>query len=79
VAVSSLRFDRTTKARVYARAGVPHYWVVDAEDRSIWSYSEPSEDGYRKSAHCDCTATLEVPGFEDVRISVPSLFADESA
>jgi Uma2 family endonuclease len=77
VAVSSFRFDRTTKAAMYARAGVPHYWIVDAEDRSVWMYSAPSEDGYRQNTHCDRAATLEVPGFEDVLLPVAALFSGE--
>ena len=28
VAESSLRYDRTTKLRLYASAGVPEYWIV---------------------------------------------------
>jgi Uma2 family endonuclease len=74
VAVSSLRFDRTTKAALYARAGVPHYWIVDAENRGIEAHSGPSEDGYVTTSRHERDAVLEVPGFEDVRVSVASLF-----
>jgi len=35
VADSSLAFDRTTKARVYARAGVADYWIVNLVDRVL--------------------------------------------
>lgn len=39
---SSLRIDRVGKARIYARAGIPVYWVVNVVDRKIEVYSEPS-------------------------------------
>jgi Uma2 family endonuclease len=74
VAMSSLRFDRTTKAAVYARAGIPYYWVIDAEHRAVNAYAEPTEDGYGTSVRHEHDAVLEVPGFEDVRVSVESLF-----
>lgn len=35
VADSTVRFDRTTKANLYASAGVPEYWVVDLNDRLL--------------------------------------------
>src|SRR6186713_1777444 len=35
VAASSLRFDRGTKASVYARACVPEYWVVNVSERTV--------------------------------------------
>jgi Uma2 family endonuclease len=74
VALSSLRFDRTTKAAMYARAGIPHYWVVDAEHRCVEAYAEASENGYGSCVRHEHDAVLEVPGFEDVRVSVETLF-----
>jgi Uma2 family endonuclease len=76
VAVSSLRFDRTTKAAMYARSGVPHYWIVDAEHRSIDAYSEPSEARYATCVRHERDAVLSVPGFEDVRVPVRALFGE---
>lgn len=42
VSASSLYYDRTDKARVYARAGVPVYWVVNVIDKVIEVYTKPS-------------------------------------
>ncbi|MEO7477193.1 MAG: Uma2 family endonuclease, partial [Gemmatimonadales bacterium] len=40
---SSLKADRFTKRRRYQEAGVPLYWVVDGDDRSveIWTPDSP--------------------------------------
>ncbi|HZH03358.1 MAG TPA: Uma2 family endonuclease, partial [Myxococcaceae bacterium] len=38
----SLRRDRTRKARLYARAGVPEYWVADLQRRRVHVYTEPN-------------------------------------
>jgi Uma2 family endonuclease len=46
VAHSSLRFDSTTKAKLYAALGVRDYWVVDAETLTTRVHREPSADGY---------------------------------
>jgi Uma2 family endonuclease len=46
VAHSSLRFDITTKARLYAALGVRDYWVVDAQTLATRVHREPSADGY---------------------------------
>jgi Uma2 family endonuclease len=42
VADTSLRRDRTIKKRVYARAGVPVYWIVNLKDREIEIHTQPS-------------------------------------
>lgn len=39
---SSLRIDRVGKARVYARAGIVVYWVVNIPDRQVEVFSGPS-------------------------------------
>jgi Uma2 family endonuclease len=42
VADSSLDSDRTDKARIYARAGIPLYWIINLVDGQIEVCSHPS-------------------------------------
>lgn len=42
VADSSLRLDRTLKKRIYARARVPVYCIVNLVDRQVEIYTQPS-------------------------------------
>ncbi len=48
VADSSLRVDTTTKAALYARAGIPDYWVLDLNGRRLIVYREPVDGEYSK-------------------------------
>lgn len=45
---STLDMDLGRKARLYAKHGVPEYWVVDVDARVIHQMWEPSEDAYRE-------------------------------
>jgi Uma2 family endonuclease len=42
VADTSLLRDQRDKARIYARAGIPVYWIVNLVDRRVEVYSQPS-------------------------------------
>lgn len=42
VANSSLIRDQRDKARIYARAAIPIYWIVNLDDRRIEVYTAPS-------------------------------------
>ena len=44
VAESSLRVDRHHKGSLYARAGLPDYWVLNLADRVLEVYREPVQD-----------------------------------
>jgi len=44
VADSSLALDREHKGSLYARAGVPDYWIVNLVDRVLEVYREPAAD-----------------------------------
>jgi Uma2 family endonuclease len=46
VSGDSLSSDLGEKADLYARAGVPHYWVVDLVGKVTHVHSAPSADGY---------------------------------
>jgi Uma2 family endonuclease len=41
VAESSLDTDRIEKGRIYARAAIPVYWIINLVDRQVEVYSDP--------------------------------------
>jgi Uma2 family endonuclease len=46
VADSSLTFDLTTKAALYARAGIAEYWILDVAGRRLLVHRDPKSGGY---------------------------------
>lgn len=48
VAVSSQATDRGEKARLYAEAAIPTYWLVDVPARIVEVRTQPGADGYRR-------------------------------
>jgi Uma2 family endonuclease len=42
VANTSLDYDRTEKASLYARAGVPEYWILNVRDRQLEVHLDPA-------------------------------------
>lgn len=64
VANTSLKQDRTIKQRIYARAGIPVYWIVNLEGRKLEVYTQPGGSGatarYAHRVELDETASAEV-------------------
>jgi Uma2 family endonuclease len=68
---STLMMDQNAKASLYARAGIPEYWIVNLPERLIEIYrqpgpmpSEPLGHGYRsltRSLEGDFIAPLDFP------------------
>ena len=59
---TTLRYDRSIKRALYARAGVSRYWIVDLRDRSVVVFSEPSSDGYRHEQRLRDRERIELAG-----------------
>jgi Uma2 family endonuclease len=73
---SSLRFDLTVKARLYARAGIVEYWVLDVSGSRLIVHREPSPGGYRSVvaySETEKVAPLASPQHE---LAIGELFAD---
>lgn len=52
VADTSLDFDVTMKAALYAAAGIADYWVIDLVSRAVIVFREPRSGGYEsRSTH----------------------------
>jgi Uma2 family endonuclease len=67
VADAGVLHDRRERARVYARAGVPVYWVVNLVDRRVEVYSDPSGP---TAAPAYATSRAYAPG-DDVPLTLP--------
>jgi len=50
IADSSLARDRAWKRRLYAKAGIPIYWIVNLADNTIESYHEPASGDYMETS-----------------------------
>lgn len=49
VSDATLQQDRTLKLRIYARARIPVYWILNLPERTLEVYTEPAGDGdYRQ-------------------------------
>lgn len=74
VAVSSLEIDRV-KAHIYAEAGIPEYWIVRPDDKSIEVYRTPSPQGYDAPTIVQSPSTVESSAVPGVRVELAQLFA----
>ena len=77
VADSSLAFDRR-KARIYAAAGIPEYWIVNLGERVLEVYREPRPADLTSAAYTDHRVlgdgeTLSPVARPDARIAVADL------
>ena len=65
--------DRSTKRQLYARHGVPYYWIVDPEARAVEAYVL-SEGAYQLSARVAGSEPASLPPFPDLAFAPASLW-----
>ncbi|MBI2216170.1 MAG: Uma2 family endonuclease [Candidatus Rokubacteria bacterium] len=75
VAETSLAYDRSTKLRLYAEAGIPEYRVVDCVAESIEVHRTPQGDRYRDVGRLSGAATVTLQAFPDVAVTLAEIFA----
>jgi Uma2 family endonuclease len=75
VAETSLAYDRGTKLALYAAAGIPECWVVDAAAEAIEVYREPREPRYQQVTRLTGPGTVSPLAFPDVVLRLPDVFA----
>jgi Uma2 family endonuclease len=79
VADTSLDEDRVNKGRVYTRARIPIYWIINLVDTQVEVYSQPKAG--RNPTYRDCqiygigdTLPVVIAGQEVARVAVRELF-----
>jgi Uma2 family endonuclease len=82
VSDATLSPDRNFKARVYARAGIPTYWIVNLINCRIEVHTDPTgpaeKPAYRKRQNYGLRTAVPVilDGREVGRVAVKEVFAD---
>jgi Uma2 family endonuclease len=74
VADSSAAFDRSVKAELYARHGIPEYWIVDIPARSIRFHRTPLDGRYTDITATETPGPTAVPGLADIRVDLTQAF-----
>lgn len=78
VADSSLRYDRTTKQRLYASAGIPTFWIVNLADGKVEVHLRPNLANGSYSEKVDYAPGQSIPltvGEHVLNVDVAALLA----
>jgi Uma2 family endonuclease len=62
VSDATLSIDRNRKARLYARAGIQDYWIVNLVDRQVEVHRQPVEDDTQVYRHRYAQKIIARPG-----------------
>jgi hypothetical protein len=77
VSDSSLKRDRTVKQRIYAAAGIPFYWILNLQDRTLEVYTNPglNEKRYTEQVVYDAegSAPLVIDSKDIAQLTVKNL------
>jgi len=73
VADASLAHDRSRKAPLYARAGIPECWIVDISRGTLEVYRQPSPEGYRSRVVLGAGDTVSPLDRPEVSVAVADL------
>jgi Uma2 family endonuclease len=84
VADTSLEVDRQDKGRVYARARIPVYWIINLQERQVEVYTEPKSGkapAYRRRTDygLDAKVPLSIEDSEIAEIAVRGLLPSSEA
>lgn len=75
VAVSTFEPDRSVKAPMYARAGIPELWIVEPAQGAVHVYRQPGPDGTWGEMFVVTDGDASPLFAPSIRISLPKVFA----
>lgn len=67
-------YDRVVKRDLYARSGVPHYWIVDVDARIVEAFALHERRWTLAGSYDVNAARVRIPPFEAVELDIARLF-----
>jgi Uma2 family endonuclease len=74
VADSTIKFDRDTKAPLYAAAGISEYWIVNLIDNRLEIYSQPEGSLYTNTQIILPPRLINLPHFPEITLDLTTIF-----
>jgi Uma2 family endonuclease len=74
VSATSLNKDRKLKASIYARAGVPEYWIVNVAETCVERHTVPRDGSYAKIEVVRPGESIRLELLDAVEIPVAEIF-----
>jgi Uma2 family endonuclease len=76
VSESSLRYDLQVKAPLYARYGVPEYWVIDLKGREVRFFRSPESGQYADVTSTGAPGVVAPVALPEVQIDLTHVLDD---
>jgi Uma2 family endonuclease len=70
---STLNYDRERKGKIYARANVPEYWIVDINQKQILVFRNPQGERYQIEQTLNWTNKIVPLAFPEIEIELSKL------
>jgi Uma2 family endonuclease len=77
IADTTLTYDRTIKAPLYAQAGIIQYGILNVNARELEDYRDPDDSGYRTKHTYRTDESFTLVAFREVRITISELLPPE--
>jgi Uma2 family endonuclease len=78
ISPSNSKDDTIRKLRIYHRAAIPHYWLVDPREGTL-TVMRWSADGYVTLLRAERRETVRPEPFHAIELTVGTLFGDDPA
>ena len=79
VADSTIKFDRDTKAPLYAAAGISEYWIVNLIDNHLEVYRQPEGSIYTSIQIVTPPRSINLPQFSEIVVHTSDFFPAQKA
>jgi Uma2 family endonuclease len=73
VADSTLKYDCEVKDKIYAKANITDYWVIDIPHRQVHIFRDPTPTGYTSHLILTEPQTVSPFAFPNIKLSITSI------
>jgi Uma2 family endonuclease len=71
---STFYYDRNRKAKIYASAGIPEYWIIHLKQKQVIMLRQPVAGVYQREQVFTGGDRIAPLAFPDILVDVPALF-----